>query len=806
MPVRIQDDFYSHNLTKYTVKIHDSNHIGGFVGMDFRSANIKHKSSLDRFEPIVPSTCDLVLSIPNSSTKAIITNMIGAPEGEFTLELLRSDELLFCGYILTDQVKFEDHPYPYDLRLTAVDGIARLKTIVYDDSGTPYSGKVTIFEHVFNCLDKIGLSDFWGASDDYLELIVNWWEDNQTYDNTKDPFQYCRLDHRTFIEIDDKGNIVPLNCYEVLTEICKAWGCKFMLSGGVYRLIQVNEYLSATNVAKRTFTKSQTGPTLTLDMGLGDWVSTKDEEVKVLAGGVFSYLPGLKHVQVEYKHYSTTNLLAGQTFDQDIGGAITVEDIDDNSGNSRIAFSGSITYSVDFDINLQSTPSYFMFRIQVKIDTYYLHRTAYFNSGTITYSSENGVWDASTGYFEVYVGAVEEGIQGNRNISFLTPPLPTDGDLNFNFYFSSAFNALGNAVPVVYTPTAELYNNYLEIYIDGTPSNQYDVSLHKAENTEIFTAVHEIETLMGDGPTGNAYGHLETTPDLVNWVYANNWRPGASGTYYAFTQLLARQILNGQALPDEYWTGTIDGVYFPHYVYVRNSNRYIYMGGQWNLSNDEFRGQWFNIGENLTVTDASIIQLSRPRPNAGTPVSSEGVTPTPDGSTPGIVAVSVTPSITQTTTASTEGDTITTIDIPATTEDGVFVDNQTIILTNPVTGQQDEFTVNGDVASGDTVINVDSQVSTADFPIGTYITPDPEEVAAGVNIANTGPTVEFFENQTGIEITLTKTIPTDVHNKLFAYRSGGKMRYTKHFTVDVGLNKLLFTEALENEDIEVLIY
>jgi len=64
--------------------------------------------------------------------------------------------------------------------MKAKDGINRLKGINYNDDGTAYEGRVTFKEHLFNILDKIGLQDFWGATDDYLHSVVRWYEEDDT--------------------------------------------------------------------------------------------------------------------------------------------------------------------------------------------------------------------------------------------------------------------------------------------------------------------------------------------------------------------------------------------------------------------------------------------------------------------------------------------------------------------------------------------------------------------------------------------------------------------------------------------------
>lgn len=75
------------------------------------------------------------------------------------------------------------------------------------------------------------------------------------------------------------------------------------------------------------------------------------------------------------------------------------------------------------------------------------------------------------------------------------------------------------------------------------------------------------------------------------------------------------------------------------------------------------------------------------------------------------------------------------------------------------------------------------------------------------NCAFDKPFYQFFENVSSSEVTVTiADLPSsNIHQRVQAFRDGGKMRYIKHFTIDAVNNKLLFSRTLEGEDIELYI-
>jgi len=131
----------------------------------------------------------------------------------------------FIGYL--DCGNYEE-PYeepPYEVTITACCGLKFLKEIPYDDSGTPYNGRLLISEIILDILAKIGYTTF-------LEF-VNLYEESMADGTGDSPFDQARIDVDLF-----RG----MYCYDVLAELMKPFGAtirQWQTSHMIYRAVEL---------------------------------------------------------------------------------------------------------------------------------------------------------------------------------------------------------------------------------------------------------------------------------------------------------------------------------------------------------------------------------------------------------------------------------------------------------------------------------------------------------------------------------------------------------------------------------------
>ena len=770
MATRLQGTYYSTiHGHQFDIDIDDSDYASSasdftILDLSFNWRGINEQ----RMNPIMTSAVDVVINVDSSTLNSFISDLVGAEEERFTIKIQKNSSLYWVGVVLVDEIRKQDRPYNsgYSFTLSATDGIGRLKDVDYNNAGTAYTGKEPIMDHLFNVLGKIGLDSYWGASDIYLTSVVNWWENSQTFANATDPLTITRFDHRALIKLDRSGNSEYLSAFEVLEMICRQWGARFFHSGGRYYLIQTNEYAQTGTVVLRHFVKAGTYDSNTTDSSFASTDKTwgdADEydggsgsaDLVGLAPGEFSYFPPLHHVTIDYKHSSIQNIAANAAWDQDTQTTYTIESVDSNSQTAKIAFRFNLTYSVSYINSAEFIPLRFKFRFLLSIDDgggtiYYLKRTANVGSnGGVVFG--NASWTTTESYFEFFSDLlIADSIDSYTSFNFTTPALPQDGELDAQLDYFQAYNAFGYSLQsgqdfIEYWSATGFY---LEVLIDGSLESQSNVTRYRVDNTDATTntAVIELETRLGDGPTGNALGHLEVS-DGADWTNSTLWRVGSSGDYdFSFNELLAREILSGQITPVLKWNGTVRGDIEIYSTLVRDSLNLIALGAKYDAGRDEWDGEWFKISTNPTPISVADSEEWIDPPNFGegfeptdptAAAPSQTLPPNPDGRIldPGLASPSY-PDIyvAESDEAFTQGDVVNDFDVTATNEEELYFEDDTVIMVDPLTGQQQSMTIGASVdhASGETNVSVDETSATANFPTGSPIIADPIEQQANI--------------------------------------------------------------------------
>ena len=145
MPIRLQGGFSSRKENEtYEINIYDSEYSGSVIDFDLdRDGIIEVYDSEDkgRNKAIITSSMEIDMLVKNESIETFIEDVVNAPEGRFLLEVKKNSGKYWYGYVLPDQFTLQDRRNDAHrvLRLKATDGIARLKDVDYNNSGTAYT-------------------------------------------------------------------------------------------------------------------------------------------------------------------------------------------------------------------------------------------------------------------------------------------------------------------------------------------------------------------------------------------------------------------------------------------------------------------------------------------------------------------------------------------------------------------------------------------------------------------------------------------------------------------------------------------
>jgi archaellum component FlaF (FlaF/FlaG flagellin family) len=781
--------------TTYTVQIMDTEYVGTAVDVDLggEGFNVSYNTENDEHphSAIISSECTFSIvrtSSNNSILSTFVTDLISAEEGRFRVKILDStDGLYWCGYILADQVVEQDRDWA-DInsffKIRAKDGINRLKTIDYNNSGTAYSGRETLLQHLFKVLDKIGTDDFFGTNDDYLLTVCNWYEANMVSPTTSDdPLSLVYFDHLSAITRDRDGTETFKSSYEILETICTIKGARFYFSNGSYRFDQVGEYRKGDgSLIRHRYRKAGTkiSTQTTLDIRSSE---TNGDFIRA-AQGEYTYFAPLRAVEIEFNHRNDFNYLEGMEWS--------------NSESLNVYLGAVGTENLAFRIqgvissNLNTTPFNQVrnvFKIEVNLTIgatdYYLKRNYTLNSSNIIY--DDAEWTTNSIdrlYIVTPIQAFNDTVT-YENVDFVTPNIPNDAALslvNFQVTYDTSLEVSSQDVPSIINSFTWLFtNSVLQLYKDGTgaPTEKTITRLDNPVSSN-FSDTLEIKTLIGDSPDLLTSAALTVKNVSNEDIPAEEWNNGLSGTGRLIQRLLLAEIMKLRKKALLKWRGTIidaSSFSYDRIMWLTTGNEFVPLTVSYNSATESWEGEWFNTDYDITaITDTA--QDFNFAPGFSPPgfITNGPVVPWDTSADP--IASSFTTGgqlIGITDDGIVEGETVTTIPIQAVGVGGL-VNSGDIIKLVTSGGQTQSFTVDADLGPTDTSISVVSTTALITAGSGSYVTTSVDSFVQNVqnSVSVTGKVNRYrqiYDNVTTTSLTVTEnggTLPAntdliDVH-------------------------------------------
>ena len=327
----------------------------------------------DRFSPIISSQCVLPFMVKGVGTQSFIQLLRTTyQERQVYLHLYRANSStystvkpLWSGYLIMDLGSGEDVSFPYEQNLTFVDGLSVLKEIdfVQFPEGSPpstpsdpnpipfedrtlgnyapenmYWGPARYTYWIKEILLKSGAATTsQGASLDYgFTTAVNWYNGVMTSTSqSSDPLYLTESQASMFHTKDENNFFKPENCYEVLKELMRHWGCRITYWKHEFWIVQIPEYIedesgfidNPDNINSRQYNKS--GTYLGSQDHLGDTYYTRYEQtiqsnqISKLVGTKYNYLPAIHRADATFLSLNSQNHFGGFPF----GSNATTKDI-----------------------------------------------------------------------------------------------------------------------------------------------------------------------------------------------------------------------------------------------------------------------------------------------------------------------------------------------------------------------------------------------------------------------------------------------------------------------------------------------
>ena len=364
----------------------------------------------DRCKPIVGSRVQFTMYQNDSETAtfdAFYTALSTAEEGTYRIEIYKDQDstntLFWVGEILPEQTVIPDEFPNAAITITAVDGLANLKGIKYNNNGAAYTGTDSILGHLHLLIQKLHVSDVWTASDTELKFFEDFigkeYKDyisgaqNQQLHNAK-------IAHSAFYNKDEDGQAQYFSAYEVLETLALSFNaCIFMSEGVIWWVplgaIQDHASGSLSTANFMTGIGSVTYNTVA-NVTIGALFGSDSAQWEKLKGWERTSVPAFKEVKRTRDYQGNKPIVKDSLYTEADIVASTVLDDEDilYPIGTKFLVSGYITYFYDGDGSSEDDDRIARVVLAVKFRVgdsggadRYLTRAVAFNSSNQSYAS-----------------------------------------------------------------------------------------------------------------------------------------------------------------------------------------------------------------------------------------------------------------------------------------------------------------------------------------------------------------------------------------------------------------------------------
>ena len=747
MAKRFHSAFYTLGGTEFAVEVWDNAFTGDSIEFTLGAGGFQlHYGGEDkeRTNPILGSELSFDMMIQDTDTEQLITDLAASAEGRFSVRVTQGPggaAQYWVGRILSDISIYEDRTYPYKFTITATDGIAALKDIPYKNGGVAYNGDARLIEHIVNALNKLShIGDFYTATDPFVCTAVDWWEDSMSSPGAaaSDAMYQTWVNHATYYDYNNNGEKQYLSCYDVLESICQIFHARLVHMHGAYWIEQI-PVKTASSFYVRKYDNTAAYVSNTSIPGVNDVVGT--ENGTRIATVQYDFYPPLYYVRVDQSVDNRRNFLAGQNIDQDYAGVTIYAPIDSNSGQTTMRLTGQLQVNITNDSYTGNTQDNLMliFEIKIKVGTKYCLRQYEIQNFSINY--DQAEWNTGTGSVVSYIVPIwpTPGAHLTTHytvpINFTTPLLSGSSGSDYsafdiNLVGIKKYDGTG-AFLGDFTTEWNLDNPWLEVMSYGNPALSEDTRTFYCFGNEDNTAAIKIKTIIGDSQNPNTVGRLKIGPNFATLTDASIWGAGSSTPSLDITQLLVKTVIDGQWTPTLRLNGIIAGDVYWYKPWRVDGVKYCFLGGTYTAASEEIDGQWFLLDYGTDGTPTSPIKKKK----LSATIPDEGIYNTPGtnagagtgalveliGKPPGTV---LSPIKHASSDSVVSPGAITTVPINETLEAGDFVEDDEIVIFNPMTGFYETLTVTATNTAGATSIAV-SGTLTGEYPQDSYILKKP---------------------------------------------------------------------------------
>lgn len=210
-------------------------------------------SSDDPFAPLVATELKCNLNISDLTTAFIDFTTEDQYLYFATLEFSNDSGsgLIFQGWLMPDATRQHFSTGYKDVQFSFIDGIAFLKTIYYIPTDRNINSYESCLSIILNCLNTLNYINGF-----FLNVCVSIFAagmSNRTASTDNEPLSQSFMAVRTWLNessyvtssLDPVYNSDYISCYDIISKLMLAWGCRLQQSNGQWHIININEMASA---------------------------------------------------------------------------------------------------------------------------------------------------------------------------------------------------------------------------------------------------------------------------------------------------------------------------------------------------------------------------------------------------------------------------------------------------------------------------------------------------------------------------------------------------------------------------------
>jgi hypothetical protein len=727
---------YSHELrgnltgTRWKVTIFDRLYSGpvreligmGDAGIEFEYEN---EETDERIDPIKGSRVNFFCTIEDNSTgtnlETFLLQVLNANEEDrFEMQVDRDNVFFWYGSILHDISEWPNKSKPYKYRISAVDGIARLKqrefTFALEDN-------ISTFVNIIYQVLKL-CPIYNSSATEMFSITVAWYENQmQSVSGPTCPLRYTRIYNHAFTVIKDTNERYALTAYDVLLIICKQFNLRVQLSAGVFRFRQLSTFVDDSNTYYERFYTRATGA-YSRFAEVNDEIDI-DQEINIVDNsGVYTHFPPLKQVklvyplkQTNYLVYTRPRYLPHNANQWTLPVNQTLRDNIIGGTNKRLIFKAIL--SVLFP-NPISNGLNILITIKLKIGPNYLRKPI---------TSTNSTWTTdSSDRFYLFIQRPSSFYQENFTLNIITPDIPNVGGPFLGNEFSIALAGNDSLTGASYTHQSFLYNTPPpEIKYNTSATNEDEPYLeYVGQNTNAQINSYDLdlgEALFGEAFDPTYIGQLQVWDGSAWKISSGQWKFNKVGTGYDINEIRVIEVIAGQSKPvRRFQTGMFSANILPHLTFGY-SLIYLLHRGVYNCKQETWNGEWFAVGYDRAsyheITSAT--NQSGPSDQQLFKSISDAIVEI-NYTRAQLYALAKERTITVTTHLLEIGNTITELRVDDTLmEAGVVLERDFIRVINPNGDDNLEFEVTADYNIGDTFISVASTLLVQEVAPGAVV-------------------------------------------------------------------------------------